>query len=193
MKKEELIILLILLAIVVVLLRLTGRRKKDTTRAGRLMKKYGHITREKLLSAPEGELVDAVVCRVLAKAEESRRPDPVRTLAELQHGSTVVYTVWAVCKEMARGDFAALRHSATWELADRAAENFRGIGATACGDAWQALMEADDGQTAAAEEAFRRAVSAEQPLGLCEDYIRDHVEEFLDEDASPAPTGETPA
>ena len=110
MKKEELIILLILLAIVVVLLRLTGRRKKDTTRAGRLMKKYGHMTREKLLSAPEGELVDAVVCRVLAKAEESRRPDPVRTLAELQHGSTVVYTVWAVCKEMARGD---LPHCAT--------------------------------------------------------------------------------
>ena len=180
---KSLIILLLLLAVVLLLLRRTGQKRGKESRAAHLMKQYEHMTREKLLAVPEGELVEAVVCRVLAKADASRRPDPLRTLAELAHGSTVVYTVWAVCREMAAGDFAALRRTATWKLADRATEAFRAVGAAATAETWQRLLAAGE-DVAEAEAAFHQAVEQEQPLGLCEQYILDHVDEFLDE--SPA-------
>ncbi len=182
MNMTELIILLILLVIVVLLMRRVGSGRGDKSRAARLMKHYRHMTMEKLQNAPEGELVDGVVSRVLARAADSRRPNIEQTLTELGHGSTVVYTVWAVCKEMAQGDIAALRRTATWSLADRAAACFRAIGAAACGDAWEALMAAAGEDEAEAEAAFRRAVGQEQPLGLCEEYIRDNAAAFIDEE-----------
>lgn len=180
MDVKELAILLILLVLVVILLRRTGANRGEKTRSARLMKRYAHMTREKLESIPEGEMVDAVVSRVLARAGESRRPDVDVALTELGHGSRVVYTLWAVCKEMATGDFATLRRTATWPLAQQAAEHFRGVGAVACGDAWAALLRCE-GDTAEAEAAFRAAVAQEHPLGLCEEYIRDNAEAFLDE------------
>ncbi len=176
----EYAILIVLLVITMLALRRIGARRGEDTRAARMMKEYKVMTRDKLEAAPEGELVDAVVCRVLARAEDSRRPDPVTVLADLQHGSTVVYTVWVACKEMATGDFAALMHSRSKDVAALAADGFDAIGAAACAAAWRVLLAGAE-DVPAAEKAFREAVGAEQPLALCEGYIRDHAEEFIDE------------
>lgn len=178
MNTTELLLIILLLVLVVLAMRRVGSGRGDKSRAARLMKQYRHMTMEKLQNIPEGELVDAVVSRVLAYAAESKAPNIEKTLTDLGHGSTVVYTVWAVCKEMAAGGYDALSRTATWALADKAAEHFRGIGAAACGDAWEALYT--DG-AAEAEEAFHRAVEQEQPLGLCEEFIRDNATAFLDE------------
>lgn len=175
---------ILLLAVVIVLLLLArqlGKRRGEDGRAARMMKKYAVMTREKLEAIPDDELPDAVVCRVLAKAEQQHRPDPVKVLADLPHGSTVVYSVWAVCREMAADDYAALRHSATENVADLAAESFSVIGAADCAAAWQTLREAN-GDTGEAEQAFRSAVQRECPLARCAEYIRDHADDFLDDE-----------
>lgn len=176
----EYVLLVVLLIVVLLALRKIGTRRGEDTRAARLMKAYKVMTREKLDAAPEGELVDAVVCRVLARAEEGRRPDPVKVLTDLEHGSTVIYSVWVACKEMATGDFAAIMHSRSKDVAQLAADGFDAIGAPGCAAAWRALLDGAQ-DVAAAETAFREAVGTEQPLALCEEYIRDHAEEFIDE------------
>lgn len=175
----EFVVLVALLIVTMLALRKVGARRGEDTRAARLMKQYKVMTREKLDAAPEGELVDAVVCRVLARAEDARRPDPVKELANMEHGSTVVYSVWVACKEMAAGDFTALMHSRSRDIAALAADGFDAIGAVGCAQAWRTLVEGTADMDEA-ESAFRRAVGAEQPLALCEGYIRDHAEEFID-------------
>lgn len=174
----EWIVIVVLLIAVVLMLRRIGTGRGENTRAARLMKQYKVMTAEKLAAAPEGELADAVVCRVLAEAQDTRRGDPVRVLADLQRGPCVVYCVWVVCKEMAAGDYAALMHSESKHMAELAAESFGAVGAVQCKAAWEALAAAPDEST---ERAFREAVQSEQPLALCEEYIRDNPQEFIDE------------
>lgn len=181
------LVLVVLLVVMLLALRKLGGRKGKESRAARMMKQYGHMTRETFDAIPEGERVDAVISRVLARAEEERRPDPVQALAELGNGSTVVYSVWAVCREMAAADGEALMASPTAAVADLAAESFRAIGASACGDTFAALASllkdaahADRTVLAEAEQAFRQAVQTECPLTLCESYIGDHADEFID-------------
>lgn len=177
---------LILVAVLVVLLlalRKLGSKKGSESRAARMMKKYNHMTREVFDAIPAGERVDAVISRVLARAEELNRPDPVQALGELGNGSTTVYCVWAVCRELAAGDAAALLASPTAAIADLAAESFRAVGAPRCGDAFAALLAQPREEAAlqAAEQALRQALETECPLSLCEDYIADHADEFIDE------------
>lgn len=179
--------LLLFLALVVLLLliRQLGKSKGANTRSAMLMKKYATITREQLDRIPEDELVDAVVSRVLARAAESRRPDPVKTLADMPHGSTVVYSVWAVCKEMAASDFPMLMKTATRELVEPATQALSAIGAAACAQAPEAMWAAHTAgeDIDAPQAAFRAAVTAECPLSLCEGYIRDHAADFIDGEA----------
>ena len=66
------------------------------------------------------------------RAAKDRRPDPVKTLAGMEHGSTVVYSVWAVCKEMAVSDFAMLTTTATKDLVEPAQQALVAIGAPQC-------------------------------------------------------------
>ena len=176
------LLLFLVLIVILLVLRSMGKEKGAGTRAARLMKKYATITREQFDAIPQDELVDAVVSRVLARAEKNRRPDPVKELADMPHGSTVVYSVWAVCKEMARADFAALMKTATRELTEPAREGLSAIGAPACAEALEALRtaHADKEDLAEQEAAFRVAVQTECPLSLCEAYIRDHAEDFID-------------
>lgn len=183
---KQLVLVAVLVVLLLVLRRLGGQRGKES-RAARMMKKYGHMNRETFDAIPEGERVDAVISRVLARAEELNRPDPVQALGELGDGSTVVYCVWAVCREMAAGDTAALLASPTAAILDLAAESFRAIGAPACGETFAALLERSAGseeERAEAEQAFRRAVETECPLSLCEEYIADHADAFVDEPAA---------
>ena len=143
-----------------------------------------HACLDQAVTIPAGERVDAVISRVLARAEELNRPDPVQALGELGNGSTVVYCVWAVCRELAAGDAAALLASPTAAIADLAAESFRAVGAPGCGNAFAALLaqpREDAAALQAAEQALRQALETECPLSLCEEYIADHADEFIDE------------
>ena len=87
----EWIVLVVLLVIVVLMLRRIGASRGDNTRAARLMKQYKVMTADKIAAAPEGELADAVVSRVLAQAQSQRRSDTVKVLADLQSGPCAVY------------------------------------------------------------------------------------------------------
>ena len=170
-----------------VLLRRTGNSKKDESRSAQLMEKYATLTAENLAETPDAELVEAVVANVLARAAESRRPDPVAELAVLPQPFTVVYSIWAVCKEMAGGGYATMKR-ATRHVVDAAVDGLPVVGATATAMALTALRDAhaDKQDITAAEEAFRQAVDMENPLALCADYIRDHVPQLLGEDEEDA-------
>ncbi len=174
------LIILIVVALLLLLAMKFGKRQGKDTRAARLMKRYAVMTREKLDNAPEGELVDGVVSRILAKAAEQRRPEPLVVLANLPHANTVVYTVWVVCKEMAASDYAAMMKTSARSLADAAEGCFAQIGASQCAAAFATLNTAEN-RTDDMESALRMAMQAECPLSLCEEYIRDHAEDFLDE------------
>ena len=178
MEWKELIILIIIALLLLFAMRF-GRRQGKDTRAERLMKKYAVMTREMIEHAPEGALVDGAVSRVLAKAAEARRPDPAAVLATLPHPNTTVYAVWVVCKEMAASGYAAMMKTAAREFADLARASFADIGAEQCAAAWEALHTAED-KTDELEQALRLAIQTECPLSLCEEYIRDHVEDFID-------------
>lgn len=171
---KELLVLCVLAAVVLIAFRLTKSRGGQG-RAAALMKKYADLNWDKLAAAPQDERVEAVVSHVLAEAENSRRPDVVMVLAEKPHGFTVVYGVWAVCREMAAGRFSMLKHTATKHLMEQAGAGFIAIGAVETAAAWQALCA---NPTDEAEQAFHRAVESECPLSLCETYISDNPEQF---------------
>ena len=152
-----------------------GRRRSDDSRSAKLMKKYKTLTPELLADTPDYELVEAVVAHVLAEAAESRKPDPLYTLSRKPQPYLVVYSVWAVCKEMAAGDARSLQSRRAQGVTAVAADGFEAVGAPLCAAAFRELLETGE------EQAFRAAVQQEQPLALCETYIRDHAEEFIDE------------
>lgn len=176
----------IILALVVCMFAISrlGRRHSDDSRSAKLMKKYKTLTRELLDETPDDELVEAIVANVLAEANESRKPDPLYTLSKLPQPYMVVYSVWAVCKELTRGDYKALTHTATRHVVQDACDGLPLIGATATAEALKNVMalheEGED--TAEAEKAFHVAVETECPLALCVTYIRDHIAELMGED-----------
>ena len=170
-----------------------SRRHGDDSRSARLMEKYKTLTPELLADTPDEELVEAVVACVLAEAAESRKPDPAYTLSKWAQPYTVVYSIWAVCKELAHGDFAALSRTATREMVEHACDGLPVIGAADTAAALRAVAAAHEAgeDTAEAETAFHTAVESECPLTLCVSYIRDHVaqltgtEESSDDQALP--------
>lgn len=180
---KEIGILLALLVCFWAIMKL-GRRRGDDSRSARLMKKYKDLTPDLLAATPDEELVEAVVAHVLAEAAESRKPDPTYTLSRLPQPFTVVYSVWAVCKELAHGDYAALTHTATREMVEPACDGLPVIGAAKTAAALTALAEVHQAQedTAEAERAFHAAVEEECPLTLCVSYIRDHVPALMGEE-----------
>ena len=178
---------IIVLAVLALAVFLAGKRlgqRREDGRAAKMMKKYRRISRAAFDAIAEGERVDAVVSRVLARAEEARLPQPINALAELPHANTVVYTVWAVCREMASGSFSTLMSGCTGEIAELADEAFADLPAPQCATAWRALLDADreKDDIGALERAFAAAVQSECPLTLCEGYILDHAEDFIDGD-----------
>ena len=169
------------------LIRRMGNGKKDQSRSAMLMEKYATLTAENLAATPDGELVEAVVANVLARAAESRRPDPVAELAVMPQPFTVVYSIWAVCKEMADGSYANMKR-ATRHVVDAAVDGLPVVGAAATAAALATLRDthANKQDMTAAEAAFRLAVEQENPLALCATYIRDHVPQLLGEDEEDA-------
>ena len=154
-----------------------GRRHGDESRSARLMKKYKTLTPELLADTPDEELVEAVVACVLAEASASRRPDPAYTLSKWVQPYTVVYSIWAVCKEMANGTYASLKRTATREMVEPACDGLPVVGASKTAEALKAIVDAHKigEDTEELEHAFHVAVEEECPLSLCVTYIRDHV------------------
>lgn len=167
-----------------VLIRRLGKGKHDESRSARLMKTYATLTRENLETTPDEELVEAVVSHVLSRAAEKRRPDPAMELSVLPQPFTVVYSIWAVCKELARGDYAALTHTATRYQVEAAIDGLPVVGAPATAAALIALQTAhkEKGDVDAAEHSFHQAVEQECPLALCATYLRDHIPQLLGEE-----------
>ena len=172
--------ILVALVVCVFALNKLSRRRGDDSRSAKLMAKYKTLTPDLLAETPDEELVEAVVASVLAEASESRKPDPAYTLSKWPQPYTVVYSVWAVCKELAHGDYAALTRTATREMVEHACDGLPVIGAAKTAEALKALVETykAEGDTAEAESAFHVAVEEECPLALCVTYVRDHVAEL---------------
>lgn len=182
----------ILVGLVICLLAIQklGRRHGDESRSARLMKKYKTLTPELLADTPDEELVEAVVACVLAEASASRRPDPAYTLSRWVQPYTVVYSIWAVCKEMANGTYAALKRTATREMVEHACDGLPVVGAPNTAAALKAVVEAHKAgeDTTELEHAFHAAVETECPLTLCVAYIRDHVAELTGTEPETAET-----
>ena len=181
---KETIVLALAAVVCYILLRRMGKGKRDESRSAKLMEKYATLTAENLGETPDEELVEAVVAHVLSRAAEDRRPDPAMELSVLPQPFTVVYSIWAVCKELARGDYKALTHTATREMVDHAVDGLPVIGAPVTAAALAALRDAHVAKedTATAESAYHVAVEQECPLALCAEYIRDHIPQLLGAD-----------
>lgn len=178
------ILLLLAAALCYLLYRRISRPHTDESRAGKLMKKYKDLTAEKLAETDDDELVEAVVSHVLAQAAENRRPDPAKELTCMPQPFTVVYSIWAVCKELSRTDYKGLTHTATKHLVEAAVDGLPVIGAPATAEALATLRDTYEAKEDAAEAlaAYHQAVEQECPLTLCVAYIRDHIPELLGEE-----------
>ncbi|MBE6806742.1 MAG: hypothetical protein E7527_01825 [Ruminococcaceae bacterium] len=186
---KETLLLVLAAALCYLLYRRISRPRDDDSRAAKLMKKYKELTREKLNDTDDDELVEAVVSHVLALAAENRRPDPQKELAFLPQPYTVVYSIWAVGKELARTDYKGLTHTATKALVEPAVDGLPVIGAPATAAALaelKAAFEAKEDVTEATA-AYHKAVEQECPLTLCVSYIRDHIPELLGEEPEETP------
>lgn len=180
--KWELPLLIIAAVGCYLLIRLSGKSRHDESRAAKLMKKYATLTPELLAEAEDDELVEGVVCHVLSRAADSRRPNPAKELADMPHPFTVVYSIWAVCKELTHTDYEGLTHTATRHLVDAAVDGLPVIGAPLTAEALKAMRDArvEGISLPEGEHNFHLAVEQESPLALCVAYIRDHVDEMLD-------------
>ena len=78
--KWELPILIIAAVGCYLLIRLSGKSRHDESRAAKLMKKYATLTPDLLAATSDDELVEAVVCHVLSRAADNRRPNPTKEL-----------------------------------------------------------------------------------------------------------------
>ena len=183
--KWELPLLIIAAVGCYLLIRLGGKDRHDESRAAKLMKKYATLTPDLLAATPDEELVEAVVCHVLSRAADNRRPNPTKELADLPRPFTVVYSIWAVCKELARTDYVGLTHTATRHLVDGAVEGLPVVGAPLTAAALTAMRDGYSSKEGAdLDRAFHQAVEQECPLTLCVAYIRDHVNELTDTEVS---------
>jgi len=181
---KETILLALAAVVCYILIRRIGKSKNDESRSAKMMEKYATLTAENLAETPDEELAEAVVAHILARANDSRRPDPAAELAVMPQPFTIVYSIWAVCKELARGDYKALTRTATRDMVDHAVDGLPVVGAPATAAALAALKAAhgDKQDTAEAEKTFHLAVEQECPLALCAAYIRDHIPQLLGED-----------
>jgi len=183
--KWELPILIVAAVGCYLLIRLSGKSRHDESRAAKLMKKYATLTPDLLAATSDDELVEAVVCHVLSRAADNRRPNPTKELAELPQPFTVVYSIWAVCKELAHTDYVGLTHTATRHLVDAAVDGLPVVGAPLTAAALTAMRDAHENKSDLpdGEQDFHRAVEQESPLSLCVDYIRDHIPQLCGTEA----------
>lgn len=148
--------------------RLSKKEKQENAAA--------RLTAQTLANTPDEALVNAVVRDLLESCEQARQnsrlpwtaPDVYRMVANWSNPQVNVYAVWVAVKETENSGIAGMKASPSGVFFDLSADGFAQIGATAC----EAAFRAED------EAAFAAAVTAENPLTLCVEYIRDNAEAF---------------
>lgn len=149
--------------------------RPDTSRAAALMDRYRELTPETLAAVPDDEAVKAVVCNILAKAEE-HRIDPYRLLPGLSEERRAVYTVWLFLKELEH-DPAALRQKDQRTLSALAVDALRALEVNPVADALDRFLETGD--TAEIDTLCTLTAEADVP-SLLVAWIRSAPEAFCD-------------
>lgn len=182
-------VLILFLLMALVLFLMNHRFKSEQEKKADVMqKKYKEMTKELLAEVPDNELLDAVAANLMAKLDK-QTPDPYHTFALLTPGRNQLYAVWVLLNEMKNGGtFQYLLASSSAPFCEPAADGMNRIGATKCeaairealdaGDEWEKLGECN--------EHFFSALEEENPKGLCIQYIRENINEFIDNTEEPA-------
>lgn len=158
---------------------LYGLSRRPQAPADEVIEQYRHLTAEKLAATPDDQLVRAVVANILAK-QDHKRPNPYRDIPLLSPGRCGVYSVWLLLKEWEKGQaggFASFLAGPSGQFASLAADGLDILGAPLCA---QAVRQAIDGDTAAADQQFSSALEQEDPAELSVQYIRDNIDQFVD-------------
>lgn len=176
------------LLLIVVLALFFGFRDRPArdSRSRMLGEKYRQMTPELLIDAPEEELVDAVIANLHEKLDP-HRPDPYRTIPPLSPGRCAVYAVWLLCHELDQDGWEAFYAGPSACFDELARDGLLRIGATQCAAVVDRVLAykpvtGDQPELAELHADFLEAVEMETPLTLCAIYIRDHLDEFCDEE-----------
>ncbi len=173
------LVLIALALLIYAYLRWLDKKEKSDNSVA-LYKRFAVLTPETLQTLADEEVLRAVIANLLAKTDR-RRPDLYTQLPVLSRSRTAVYSVWLLCRELEAADFPKIP-AASRRFAEPAIVGFSLLGAEKCAAALQTLVTAfaDGAVTKELSAAFRQAVSCEQPLTLCVDYIRENVQDFCD-------------
>ncbi len=169
------IVFIAAIVLVIVLGRVLVR--KDGSNAAKLMGTYRVMTKERLDSTPDEELVKAVVANLLAKAEDARM-DAYAVIPTLSQERCAVYSVWLFMRELQSGDPTALRQSGQFGFSELAADGLDLLGfETVAADLRDYLQTADDARVTAMQDALQTA----DVDGALVELIRSHADAFCDE------------
>lgn len=169
-------LLIFIAAIVLLLLLRRALFPKDNSKATKLMNTYRVMTREKLDSTPDDQLVKAVIGNLLAKAEDAKC-DPYTVIPALSQGRCAVYSVWLFARELQSGDSAALRRSGQFGFSELAADGLELLGFDAlAANLRDYLQTADDARA----EAMKTALETTDVNAVLTAFIRDNADAFCD-------------
>lgn len=172
-------LLIFVAAIVLLLLLRRALFPKDSSNATRLMNTYRVMTREKLDSTPDDQLVKAVVANLLAKAEDANM-DAYAVIPALSQERCAVYSVWLFMRELQSGNPSALRQSGQFGFSELAADGLELLGFdTIAANLRDYLQTADDARVA----AMKLTLEATNPGAALTDFIRNNADAFCDEAA----------
>lgn len=188
---EYILLLAVFLILVGVMYTLGKRRRAEQTRADELQKQYESLTKGMLEETPDDRLVEAVVANLMAKTD-AKNPDPFYVVMALSRGRRAIYSVWLTTHELTEGTLKQYRITPSFRFAETAADGYGLIGADACAQALQAILDSPE-ETDALQQAFRDAAGSEAPLERAAAYIRENPDEFTDEPPADLPEEEEPA
>lgn len=182
---EYILLLAVFLVLVGIMYTLGKRRRAEQSRADELQKQYETLTRAMLEELPDDRLAEAVVANLMAKTD-AKNPDPYYVVMALSRGRRAIYSVWLTTHELTEGTLKQYQSTPSVRFGETAVDGFALIGAEGCAQALQTMLEGPEDEEMA-QQAFRDAVAADQPLALAAAYIRENPDEFTDEPLAEPP------
>lgn len=173
---------LVLAALILALYLWGNSHHKKEGRAEILQRTYKTMSREILKKIPDDELVDAVAANLLAKLD-NQNPDAYKSITILSRGRCAVYCIWMSCHELKSEGLPSYIKSPSRRFFDLTADGFELIGANDCAKLFRQVKSFDpfdEEKLLLLQEKILDAISREQPLNLCRDYIRTNPDEFCD-------------
>lgn len=189
---EYILLLIVFLVLVGVMYTLGKRRRAEQTRADELQKQYEFLTKAMLEETPDEGLVEAVAANLMAKTD-AKNPDPFYVVMALSRGRRAIYSVWLTTHELTAGTLKQYRITPSFRFAETAVDGYGLIGADACAQAVQAILDNPEETDEALQQAFREAAAADEPLARAALYIRENPDEFTDEPPTDTLPEEEPA